>query len=172
MQVSRKFGNFSINLIYGRHRISQPMRIVTQKFFFWYLLIPWGGGVCMMQPSNVSIQQEKKDNGPTSLCFKRRKWWAHFTVLGASKCVHPAREENYVPTSMCLHPLNVSIQQEKKMTGFIRCAWSLQMIMWSEGQWGVEQKDMGMGYDRPPPPPDRHFDYYTESAEWANSVKI
>ena len=29
-----------------------------------------GGGACIMQPSNVSIQQVKKLYGPTSLCLE------------------------------------------------------------------------------------------------------
>ena len=125
IQVSRKFGNFSINLKYGRRRISQLMRIVTQtKIYLLYLLIPWGGGVCTMQPSNVSIQQGKK-------------------MMGPLRCA--SREENDMPTSLCLEPLNVSIQQEKKMTGPIHCAWSLQMIMWSEGQWKGLKKRHGEG---------------------------
>ena len=53
---------------------------------------------------------------------KVRRWWAHFTVLGAFKYVHPAREQNDGPTLLCLQPLNVSIQQERKLTGPLLCA--------------------------------------------------
>ena len=71
------------------------MGIVTQKEEKIY----GHGGVCTMQPSNVSIQQEKMMMGP--------------------------REEDDGPTSLCFKPLNVSIQQKKNMAGPLHCACSL-----------------------------------------------
>ena len=150
MQVSIKLGNFSINIMYGWHQIPQPMRIVTPK-------------------TNILISTNPL--GRLSL------------YDAAFKCVHPARETD----------AHFTVLQEKKMTCPLHCACSLLMCpsskirrWWAQFtvlgafKWSCDlrenerpwKKDMGRGHDRPPPPPDRHFDYYTKSAEWANWVKI
>ena len=56
-----------------------------------------------MEPLNVSIHHDKK--------MVR----AHFTVLASFRCVHPAWNNAmmYGPTSLCLEPLDVFIQQVK-----------------------------------------------------------
>ena len=104
MQVSRQFGNFSINLAYRTHRISQAMQIVTQKTYILITTNPLGRWSLYDVAFKCVHPAREEDDGPTSLCFKRRRWWAHFTVLGAFKFVHPAREEDDGPTSLCLEP--------------------------------------------------------------------
>ena len=87
-------------------------RLLSLGQSLYRLLSPWEGGVCMMQPSNVSVQQVKKLHGPTSLFLEP----LNLSIQQEKKLYRPTCL-HLEPTHMHLEPSNVFIQQEKKLYG-------------------------------------------------------